>query len=466
LATLVYNGPAMVESGEPLSAREQEIVCLLATGATNRMIAHQLGISPNTVKVHLRNVFSKLGISSRTEATVFAIREGWVEVGDQAAGQVDLPTVVLPEEQPRRDVALDRIVLPPLPWYKRLYLAVSVLTAALLALLTWPRSAATLADGCDNEFTAGCVQEGNNLAVSEPESLWVSASPLSIARGRFGVAHLGGRIYVIGGETAAGLTASVMAYDPMLDLWALCSDKPTPAANVQAVAVQQQILVPGGSDDNGDPLTSVELYDPGADRWSNRAPLPAPLTAYAAATWSDQVFLFGGWDGRSYSGASWVYDLGVDRWQPVAPMPTPRGFAAAVTTESGILVVGGYDGRREYAACERYLPDTNVWESCSSMSTPRGGPSGAEVAGQVYLIGGGWSSFVTFSERYNSATDTWHNVETPLLMAGGEWRNLGAVRVGTRIYALGGWQHGRYLDVNLAFETLPNRLYMPAAISR
>src|SRR4030067_1992784 len=63
---------------DDLSQREREILRLVATGASNKEIARQLSISVNTVKVHLRNIFAKTGVASRTEATLFAIREGLV----------------------------------------------------------------------------------------------------------------------------------------------------------------------------------------------------------------------------------------------------------------------------------------------------------------------------------------------------------------------------------------------------
>ncbi|HIQ01225.1 MAG TPA: response regulator transcription factor, partial [Anaerolineales bacterium] len=70
----------MAEYGEPLSERELEVLNLVATGASNKEVAHRLHISVNTVKVHLRNIFTKLGAESRTEATMIAVREGWVVV--------------------------------------------------------------------------------------------------------------------------------------------------------------------------------------------------------------------------------------------------------------------------------------------------------------------------------------------------------------------------------------------------
>ncbi|MDI7275266.1 MAG: response regulator transcription factor, partial [Anaerolineae bacterium] len=76
-------------SDEALSERELEILRLVATGVTNRQIALRLAISHNTVKVHLRNIFAKIGVESRTEATLVAIQRGWVQVPNalgEAAG--------------------------------------------------------------------------------------------------------------------------------------------------------------------------------------------------------------------------------------------------------------------------------------------------------------------------------------------------------------------------------------------
>jgi DNA-binding NarL/FixJ family response regulator len=62
-----------------LSKREQQILQKVAFGATTREVAHDLGISPHTVKTHLERIFEKLGANDRAQAVAIAIRGGIVE---------------------------------------------------------------------------------------------------------------------------------------------------------------------------------------------------------------------------------------------------------------------------------------------------------------------------------------------------------------------------------------------------
>lgn len=59
-----------------LSAREREVLALVASGASNRAIATQLVISEKTVARHVSNIFTKLGLSSRAAATAYAFKHG------------------------------------------------------------------------------------------------------------------------------------------------------------------------------------------------------------------------------------------------------------------------------------------------------------------------------------------------------------------------------------------------------
>ena len=58
-----------------LTARELEVLRLLAQGLTDTQAAEQLVISPRTVNFHLTSIYSKLGVSSRSAATRYAIEQ-------------------------------------------------------------------------------------------------------------------------------------------------------------------------------------------------------------------------------------------------------------------------------------------------------------------------------------------------------------------------------------------------------
>lgn len=66
------------ESPEALTQRETEVLELLARGKANRQIANELFIGETTVKSHVKHVFGKLGVSSRTQAALHAARVGLV----------------------------------------------------------------------------------------------------------------------------------------------------------------------------------------------------------------------------------------------------------------------------------------------------------------------------------------------------------------------------------------------------
>jgi two-component system, NarL family, response regulator LiaR len=70
----------MAELSQRLTGREMEVLRAAASGQPNKAIAGALTISPQTVQVHLRNIFFKLGVSNRSEAVAYAIRRGLISL--------------------------------------------------------------------------------------------------------------------------------------------------------------------------------------------------------------------------------------------------------------------------------------------------------------------------------------------------------------------------------------------------
>jgi two-component system, NarL family, response regulator LiaR len=65
--------------GEVLTARERDVLRLIAQGRSNKVIARELGVSEKTVKTHVSHILGKLGVTARTQAALFAVRHGLAE---------------------------------------------------------------------------------------------------------------------------------------------------------------------------------------------------------------------------------------------------------------------------------------------------------------------------------------------------------------------------------------------------
>ena len=73
--------PRGEEPRERLTAREREVLALIALGRSNKRIALELGIAEKTVKTHVGHLLAKLGVPDRTQAALLAVREGIGEAG-------------------------------------------------------------------------------------------------------------------------------------------------------------------------------------------------------------------------------------------------------------------------------------------------------------------------------------------------------------------------------------------------
>jgi NarL family two-component system response regulator LiaR len=70
---------------DPLTERELEVLRLVARGKSNREIADELVVTEGTVRTHVSNILSKLHLASRTQATLFALREGLTSLDETAS---------------------------------------------------------------------------------------------------------------------------------------------------------------------------------------------------------------------------------------------------------------------------------------------------------------------------------------------------------------------------------------------
>jgi DNA-binding CsgD family transcriptional regulator/N-acetylneuraminic acid mutarotase len=421
------------ESSSVLSEREMETLQLVAQGFSNKQIARELFISANTVKVHLRNIFGKLEVNSRTEATMVAVRQGWVIVDTEAREGVTAPASEVVESLAR--------------WQRIFLLAALTVVVAALAW-TWP-PAAPSGKAPENPL----VDSVEAVTVVEPPSLptrWQEEVPVSIARDRLAVVVVDGIIYAIGGETPGGVTGVVEAYDPTQQAWMLKATKPVPVANIGGAVLDGKVYVPGGLTFSDRVTDVLEVYDPTADRWEQAAPLPAPRAAYALAVHGSKLYLFGGNDGQQDLATVLAYDPATDEWQTLPERLPARAFVSAAALDDKIYIVGGYTDGRELDTCQIYLPVIGEWGSCAPMLESRGGLSLVAVGRQLWAIGGGWEDYLAYNQWYDPSKDIWFRFETPV---SGQWRNAGAAELDGKVYVIGGWSE-EFLNVNLTYQAI------------
>jgi len=417
----------MPETNE-LSQRECEILSLVAKGASNKEIARDLHISTNTVKVHLRNIFTKVGANSRTEAAMYAVNAGIVEIkpGAAAAGQ---------EVDEQRS---------PNKFLTGTAIAVSVIIMGLLGFLAFQGS-------------FGGNQEANNQPVIPVEAGWDERAQLPSARRGLALASYDGEIFAIAGETDEGISSLVEHYDPILDQWSSLDSKPTPVTDVSAVVIAGKIYIPGGLTHSGDLSDALEIYSPIDGVWEQGADLPLGVSAYALVAYEGNMYLFGGWDGSEYLNSVYQYDPEQDQWLTKTPMSTLRGYAGAAVSGGKIFVVGGYDGETGLSSMEVYIPElddlqTNPWSIGTDLPASRYGMGVAGLGNMIHVVGGeigvgGSQSSMVFSPQEG----IWQEFDSP---PNEPIRNIGLVPLETHLYLVGGELDEGISGKNIAYQAI------------
>ncbi len=425
----------MTETSQELSEREQEILRLVATGASNKEIASQLFISANTVKVHLRNIYAKINVVSRTEAAMYAIENGIVK---SPAPEPEPVTVMVekPAEPGRWQILWQRF------WWAFVLLGL-VVVIGLAALI-----------GRSSIFAPPPVE--GSLALAESQR-WQELAPLPVARAGLAAVAYDNAIYAIAGETEEGPSGLVERYDPATDSWTQLKDKPTAVTDVSAVLLGEKIFIPGGELPGGEITDVLEVYDPRRDSWEKMASLPLAVSGYALATYEGRLYLFGGWDGEQALDRVYVYDPDDDRWTEGTPMPTARAYAGAAEIMGRIYVMGGWDGEKALDVNESYAPSRDIggegaWQVESELLEASYDFGMISLLDVIYLVGG-INNGVSVNGAYY-LNQTWSVLEFPVSYA------TRAVGLGTEIFVLLEQERGKNISTAIRFPVLYN-FYLP-----
>lgn len=437
--------PRAEPGSAPLSEREVEILRLVASGASNKEIAARLTISPNTVKVHVRNIFGKIGVQSRTEAALYAIQHGYVDVPgvtqpvipEEAADEAPEP----PEVVPVIDTPAPITRSAPRPWLMPALLigALVVLGLAVWRLLVAPSSLIASA------------------ATPTSPSRWTTLTDLPEPLSAPAAAVYVGQIVVIGGQDSDGPSADVWIFGATDSNWAAGAPKPTAVTDAQAATIGGRIYVPGGLGIDGRPVDVLEIYNPRTDTWEQGANLPEPRSGHALVALDGRLLLFGGWDGSTYRADVFEYTPEANSWRALRDMPTARGFAAAAVVAGRVFLMGGTAGDEPLNITEVFTPEAESetnggWDTAAPMPMAGAYVNAAVVADTVFVFGDDANGRPTIRLGYSAGEDSWAELEA----APGEdsLARSGVVAIGPVIHLLGGQRDEKAVSVHATFQAL------------
>jgi DNA-binding CsgD family transcriptional regulator len=420
------------ENPNDLSARELEILKLVATGASNKEIAQKLYISLNTVKVHIRNIFTKINAASRTEAAMYAVRIGLVEnvapqlqTADDENNIGNNPRTTIDGKSDRSQNDQAATVAGRRHVVRNIGIAILVTALIVLGSIYIPKN----------------ISGGNTPippTATTPVQWYELPGPPTPRQG-LAVVNYENILYTIGGDNSTAVSNIVEAYNPQTHLWSNRSAKPTPVSDINAAVIGGLIYVPGGRLASGLPTDATDIYNPQQDQWTTGTSMPIALSAYSLAVYEGKMYVFGGWDGTKVTNNVYVFDPDKKIWTTIAPMPTARSYSGAVLVGNKIYVIGGWDGKQALTASEVFQPESSNpasgWSQAPPLHSGRYGMGIANIADIIFIIGGNTSNTDSTTIAFIPEETDWGDVENPIKSG---WIHLGATNVGSRLYALGG----------------------------
>jgi len=358
-----------------LTDREIEILRLLGQGKSNKEIAQELFISVNTVKVHLNNVFKKLGVSSRTEATLHAIEHKLINSPILEPENENINTPIVERET---------IKLSKIESFYDQYRWAIILTAVVLIMVL-----STLIS--QSGLFADPVPTSNSLIDTLDQQRWREMAPLTTAREQMAVVGWDDEIYAIGGISDSGVSDALERYSNTTNSWSKLQPKPTAVSGAGAAVLGGKVYVPGGQQANNSLSNKLEVYDPRTDRWEEKASLPTPLVNYGIASYEGRLYLFGGWDGMNNSDLVLRYNPNDDNWTEMTPLPQARTSSSAIVLGDSIFVVGGFINDQPGLASYVYSPNLDngsdePWSRQLSLEEDVQFVGGKEVSGTLFLF--------------------------------------------------------------------------------
>lgn len=338
-----------------LSERERQILQQVATGLTNRQIAAALDISENTVKVHVRNIFAKIGVASRTEASLYAVRTGLIILESAAPPATDTTT-----QAPAVDPVPAQAAEPPAP-----DAAVAPVTTRHGVQVTDRRRFLILAATAGLAAVGAALWRATTPAIVAPpvrpvteDSRWQRFPPLGEPRAGVVFAVMDGVPVALGGGTTTASQLRVDRYDEASATWQALPDLPFPLHAALTWSDGAGLVIADRA------AGQVRWYSAGV--WS-AVPLPEPDPVLGVVRWQGDIVVL-------TAARCWRYQAA---WQELAALPAERTPVTLVAADQ--LCVVCRDG-------SVWAWDADVWGTVGGIGSVWDAGLGYGVLGTIVLL--------------------------------------------------------------------------------
>lgn len=344
-----------------LSERELQILRLVAEGFSNRQIAGKLDISENTVKVHVRNIFGKIQVASRTEASMYAVRNGLL---------VDVvPVEVAPVDVDEPDPLPDP--LPIVPMWVRLRWLVLIGLVALVGVIVggvW--------------WSMRTVYQVRPITQPTDTQRWRQLAPLPVAAPGVQLVMVAGQLYALGG----GLERTVMQYDASRATWVVMGELPLQSPYGVRWHDATGLWLIDSTTHN------IWLWD--GQSWQVRGQIPDSITPVALVRVAGTAVVLdtqgGVW--RPTDGAN-------DSWQSYAGPASILVSSRMVVLDDVLLLFG--DGRVVWKS----LDQGRTWMRDGELGRPWQGGQAIPILSAIMLIRDGQQSLYTLTVGEGATQD-------------------------------------------------------------
>ena len=368
-----------------LSEREHQILLLVATGLSNRQIAGQLDISENTVKVHVRNIFAKINVASRTEASIYAVRQGLIDVPAPLQPADPPPAVVEttmpPAEVPPPPTLTNAALRRPLPLAGRIAVGVALAVSLSVGYGVW------------------VAQRDAPREVLKPidDTRWKKVLGVTQPRAHVVLAVVNGDLYAIGGGEDARQQRLVERFDTDSQQW-------QPATPLPFALTQGRSWSDGSGvwviDARGDGI--IHQWD--GVEWQHTATQNAPSEITQLVRWQGKWVVLAG---PARNAQLWVYE---SKWTPLTVLPPDVDASSLVVNAEQLLVVSSHGVVYSYSA------DTQSWLRDGDLGQPWGTSVAYSVLGAVLVVQSGAPATLTV---YNPGQGVIGRQELPAFVTGG-----------------------------------------------